>query len=82
MAGSRYKEKIMTTDTIEKELKQIYSELHLDEDVYHFCSRIEASLKDRFDEIDRAAEYNQMKVIKAMQKNRVSERHFASSTTD
>ncbi len=33
-----------------------------------------------FDEIDRVAEYNQCKVIGAMQKNRVNATHFAAST--
>ncbi len=36
-------------------------------------------LKERF-EIDKRAEFNQMKVIKAMQDNRVSDIHFAATT--
>ena len=70
----------MTKDKIENELKGLYEHLHLDEDVYNYCSQIEKSLKERFEAIDQIAEYNQLKVINAMQKNRVSERHFAGTT--
>ena len=70
----------MTKDKIENELKGLYEHLHLDEDVYDYCSKIEKSLKERFEAIDQVAEYNQLKVIHAMQKNRVSERHFAGTT--
>lgn len=70
----------MTNDKIEYELKGLYEHLHLDEDVYDYCSKIEKSLKERFEAIDQVAEYNQLKVIHAMQKNRVSERHFAGTT--
>ncbi|MBQ2425570.1 MAG: methionine gamma-lyase family protein, partial [Lachnospiraceae bacterium] len=38
------------------------------------------SLKERFAEIDATAEYNQIKVIKAMQDARVSDVHFAATT--
>ena len=70
----------MTKDKIENELKGLYEHLHLDEDVYNYCSQIEKSLKERFEAIDQVAEYNQLKVINAMQRNRVSERHFAGTT--
>ena len=42
--------------------------------------KIEESLKERFAEIDARAEYNQMKVIKAMQENRVSAECFNMSS--
>ncbi len=70
----------MTKDKIENELKGLYEHLNLDEDVYAYCSQIEKSLKERFEAIDKVAEYNQLKVINAMQRNRVSERHFAGTT--
>ena len=41
---------------------------------------IEDSLKERFAAIDATAEYNQMKVIRAMQKNKVSAECFNIST--
>ena len=48
--------------------------------VLEFGSAVEKDLKMRFDAIDRTAEYNQLKVIKAMQENRVNADcfHFAS----
>ena len=65
---------------IKKACASIYQELGLDEDIYNYCSRIEEGLRERFAAIDQVAEYNQIKVIKAMQKNRVSETHFREST--
>lgn len=42
--------------------------------------RIEESLKERFEKFDKTAEYNQMKVLLAMQKNKVSAECFGSSS--
>lgn len=61
-------------------MQELYSSFGLDPDVLSFCGNIEKDLKERFDEIDRVAEYNQMKVLLAMQKNHVSETHFNTST--
>ncbi len=58
----------------------MYKELGISEDVINFCTDIEKNLKERFEKIDLVAEYNQMKVIKAMQKNKLSDVHFASTT--
>jgi len=41
---------------------------------------VEASLKDRFEKLDEVAEYNQMKVLAAMQKHRVSAECFNGTT--
>ena len=49
-------------------------------EVYQFGRTIEEKLKDRFAKIDETAEYNQLKVIHAMQKNRVSADHFNGSS--
>lgn len=61
-------------------LNQIYKDLNIDNKILNFCERIEQNLKERFDEIDGVAEYNQLKVLKAMQDNRVSDIHFAATT--
>lgn len=61
-------------------LENMYSELNISKQVFDFCGEIEKNLKERFDSIDRMAEYNQLKVLKAMQKNRVSDIHFAATT--
>lgn len=60
--------------------KQMYLQMGISENVFEFCERTEQTLTERFKEIDEIAEYNQMKVLKAMQKNRVSDVHFAAST--
>jgi phosphate acetyltransferase len=61
-------------------LKEMYLSAGIDQDVYDFCDRIQKGLKDRFEKIDQTAEYNQMKVIRAMEKQRVSAECFESST--
>ncbi len=62
------------------ETNKMYQELGISEHVLRFGEQIEKELKERFDEIDRRAEYNQLKVLRAMQKNRVNEGcfHYAS----
>ena len=61
-------------------LKDMYGSLGLDERILVLGEEVEASLKERFDTIDKTAEYNQIKVLQAMQKNRVAEAHFSGST--
>ncbi|MCB6608940.1 methionine gamma-lyase family protein [[Clostridium] symbiosum] len=62
------------------QLEEMYEGLGISRKVLDFGNEVEASLKERFEEIDRNAEYNQLKVIAAMQKNRVSDIHFAGTT--
>jgi len=61
-------------------LETIYESFGISEKVLGFGKRVEDSLKGRFKDIDERAEYNQLKVIKAMQDNRVSDIHFAATT--
>ena len=63
-----------------QDIKAMYLESGISEEVYNFGIKIEKKLEERFKEIDIRAEYNQMKVINAMQKNRVAENHFSTST--
>ena len=58
----------------------LYRELGIRREVLDFGREIEAGLEKRFAAIDGVAEYNQLKVIQAMQKNQVSEGcfHYAS----
>ena len=53
-------------------INTIYSEMGIRETVLSFGNTIEKDLKKRFEKIDEIAEYNQLKVVKAMQDNRVS----------
>lgn len=62
------------------DLMNMYQQLGIDEKVLAFGKEIEEGLKERFQAIDETAEYNQLKVIKAMQDNRVSDIHFAATT--
>lgn len=62
------------------DLQKIYEQMGIDEPVYRFGEKIAAELKPRFAQIDRVAEYNQLKVIAAMQKNRVSAECFNASS--
>ena len=62
------------------EMKEMYESLGICDQVLDFGFQIEKKLKERFDQIDATAEYNQMKVLKAMQDCRVSDIHFAATT--
>ncbi len=57
-----------------------YERMGVSRPVLEFGERILARLKDRFDQIDEVAEFNALKVICAMQKNRVAVNHFAATT--
>lgn len=58
----------------------MYRDLGIDDKVLGFCQNILKDLESRFKDIDRNAEYNQLKVLSAMQKMRVSEMHLNGST--
>ena len=61
-------------------LEEQYKKLGISPEVLQFGTSIEKDLKERFDRIDAVAEFNQMKVIAAMQKNKVSAECFNSSS--
>ena len=61
-------------------IKEIYQVLGISAEVYAYGAAIEKELSERFLQFDRTAEYNQLKVLLAMQKNRVSEECFGSSS--
>lgn len=61
-------------------LKEQYLEMGISEEVFDYCEKICAKLTDRFKKVDETAEINQLKVLKAMQKNKVSDIHFAASS--
>ena len=61
-------------------MKEMYEQLGISSEVYDFGVQIEASLKERFQKFDEVAEYNQMKVLLAMQKNKVNADCFQSSS--
>ena len=62
------------------EIYNMYQSMGISEEVYNFGKEILERLKIRFEAIDEIAEYNQMKVLNAMQECRVSDVHFAATT--
>ncbi|MDI9509210.1 MAG: methionine gamma-lyase family protein [Bacillota bacterium] len=65
---------------MKKELDSFYINLGIDQRLISLSKNIESDLSDRFGQIDQIAEYNQLKVLHAMQKNKVSDVHFAATT--
>ena len=59
---------------------ELHKELGIDEDTFAFGEKIRESLKERFKEIDDNAEFCQLKVLNAMQKNNVSEACLLGTT--
>lgn len=60
--------------------EEIYRQLGISPAVEAYTEELLATLKPRFEKIDKTAEYNQMKVIKAMQDNKVTAGCFAGTT--
>lgn len=63
-----------------KDIYTMYETMGINKNVLDYCLRIEEGLQERFQNIDRIAEYNQLKVLHAMQKNKLSEAHLYPST--
>lgn len=61
-------------------MKQLYESLGISKEVYEYGEGILEALKERFAAIDETAEYNQLKVIAAMQKAHVSAECFNVSS--
>ena len=61
-------------------LDSIYTDMGIDKEVYEYCQKAEDTLYERFQSIDKTAEYNQVKVLHAMQKHQLSEAHLYPST--
>ena len=57
-----------------------YKAFGISDAVYAFGSEVWSSLKERFEAIDETAEYNGLKVLRAMQKARVSEACLLGTT--
>lgn len=59
---------------------EIFKSLGISPEVYEYGETILEGLQERFAEIDERAEYNQLKVLKAMQDNQVSEACLLGTT--
>lgn len=60
--------------------EEMYEKFGIKKDVIDFGKNVLKEIDDRFTKIDEVAEINQLKVIHAMQKNRVSENHLWGTT--
>lgn len=61
-------------------MNNIYKDFGISDEVFKFTDEIANGLKERFDSVDQIAEINQLKVLKAMQKNNVSEACLLGTT--
>ncbi len=61
-------------------VKTLCKDFNLNEKVINYVNSKEESIQDKFDAIDEIKEYNQFKVIKAMQENRLSSTDFYWTT--
>ena len=60
--------------------QEMFRQLGISEEVYKMGERVCESLKERFEKIDQTAEYNQLKIVKAMQDNKVGEACLLGTT--
>ena len=65
---------------LNNDINNMYLSMGIEKKVYDFGEKILESLEERFKKIDKVAEYNQMKVINAFQKNKVADVHFNGSS--
>lgn len=63
-----------------EQLLDLYKQMGISPAVYEYGEKVIEKLSERFALIDQTAEYNQAKVVAAMQKNRVSAACFAGTT--
>ena len=62
------------------DVKEVYRDFGISDRVVEIGFEAEKALKDRFDRIDVMAEINQLKVLKALRDNHVSEADFVTTT--
>jgi len=67
-------------DNLNKEIQKQYERMGINSDVLNISDEIINDLSQRFQKIDKIAEYNQLKVVSAFQKNKVAEEHFNTTT--
>ena len=65
---------------MEQRMEEMYRSMGISKEVYAYGEKVLQGLKERFEQIDLMAEYNQLKVVGAMQKARVSEACLLGTT--
>lgn len=75
------KSDIRVNDIMERySAKSLCMQMGISERVWMLGEEVCGQLRERFDAFDRTARANQLKVLQAMQKNRISAEHFNGST--
>ena len=59
---------------------EMYDFFNINENNFEYSKKIEQELEKEYTKLDKIKELNQLKVLRAMQKARLSDIHFASST--
>lgn len=70
----------MSNQTNTDSIREVYASMGISSAVYDYGTEILTQLSERFAAIDEVAEYNQLKVLRAMQKNQVSEACLLGTT--
>ena len=60
--------------------ENVFAQLGISDAVYNYGEKVLEGLRERFSEIDKTTEFNQAKVLGAMQKNRLNVACFAGTT--
>lgn len=60
-------------------MENIYKKIGISSEVERFCQQILLDLNDRFQELDKISEFNQCKVLSAMQEEKVNANCFAGT---
>lgn len=68
------------TDNTGTSIEELYRAMGISKSVLAYGEAVLERLRERFGDIDRVAEYNQLKVLRAMQKNQVSEACLLGTT--
>ncbi len=64
-----------------KETKEMLFNFYgIDDEIFNLSEKVEKAIKKQFDKISKIREYNQYKVLKAMQKAKLSDIHFNWTT--
>ena len=58
----------------------MYSKLEIKPEIIELSEKVEQELQEEFKKIDKIKEYNSIKVLKAMQNNKISDMHFGSTS--
>lgn len=67
-------------DRFKENISKIYNSFSISDETFTYSKKIEEELKNEFEKLDDIKQFNQLKVLKAMQDSRLSDIHFGSTT--